>query len=218
MMRLLMMHMNRLLRPHCAALPQRSTWFFLSPQRVCTRGDDGDRNGDGIEHRRRIQRIVWPSVFPDSGKTVFRSLMCSRFCRRNPTCSRSIELEVLLVDQEERWRRDKALPLRIYLSAFSDIAANGELVRALVDGDRRERRRAAGRQGGATFGRPTAHRRPSPSPIRADPVHADTEFEQEPPRRRRTSDGSAARSFEQFPQHSRPRPLCRLPSNNSRSH
>ncbi len=80
-------------------------------------------------------------------------------------------LEVLLVDQEQRWRRGKALPLRIYLSAFSDIAANGELVRALVDGDRRERRRAAGRHDGAALriarpcvgGPDPAQSRPNPS-------------------------------------------------------
>jgi len=55
-------------------------------------------------------------------------------------------LDVLLVDQRERWRRGQALPLRIYLSAFPDIAAQGELVRALVDGERQERRRSASRQ------------------------------------------------------------------------
>ena len=90
-------------------------------------------------------------------------------------------LQVLLIDQEERWRRGKALPLRIYLSAFSDIAANGELVRALVDGDRRGRRRAAGRHEGATL--PTAdcvsEALTQPNPV--EPVHADTEIEQQPP-------------------------------------
>ena len=90
-------------------------------------------------------------------------------------------LEVLLIDQEERWRRDKALPLRIYLSAFSDIAANGELVRALVDGDRRERRRAAGRQGGAASRTADRASEALTQPNPAEPVHADTEIEQEPP-------------------------------------
>ena len=87
-------------------------------------------------------------------------------------------LEVLLVDQAERWRRGKPLPLRIYLSAFSDIAANGELVRALVDRDRRERRRAAGRHEGGTLR--TADRA-SEAPTHAnsgEPVHPDTEVEQ----------------------------------------
>jgi eukaryotic-like serine/threonine-protein kinase len=56
-----------------------------------------------------------------------------------PNCDR---LGVLLVDQQERWRRGQALPLRIYLSAFPDIAARGEMVRALVDGERQERRRS----------------------------------------------------------------------------
>jgi serine/threonine protein kinase len=90
-------------------------------------------------------------------------------------------LEVLLVDQVERWRRGKGLPLRVYLSAFSDIAANGELVRALVDGDRRERRRAAGRRDGATMRTADRASEALTQPNPAEPVHADTEIEREPP-------------------------------------
>ena len=33
-----------------------------------------------------------------------------------------------------------SLPLRVYLSAFPEIAASGEMVRALVDGERAQRR------------------------------------------------------------------------------
>jgi serine/threonine protein kinase len=58
-------------------------------------------------------------------------------------------LDVLLVDQRERWRRGQALSLRIYLSAFPDIAAQGDLVRALVDGERAARRRSASCQNDA---------------------------------------------------------------------
>ena len=50
----------------------------------------------------------------------------------------------MLVDQRERWLRGKSLPIRIYLSAFPEIAARGEMVRALVDGERVERRRNMG--------------------------------------------------------------------------
>ena len=50
-------------------------------------------------------------------------------------------LDILLVDQRERWLRGKSLPLRIYLSAFPEIAARGEMVRLddrLIAGDRLE--------------------------------------------------------------------------------
>jgi serine/threonine protein kinase len=67
------------------------------------------------------------------------------FLRLCPDLLAIDRLDVLLVDQRERWRRGQALPLRIYLSAFPDIAAEGEMIRALVDGDRQERRRSASR-------------------------------------------------------------------------
>ncbi|HEX3447101.1 MAG TPA: serine/threonine-protein kinase, partial [Isosphaeraceae bacterium] len=66
------------------------------------------------------------------------------FLRLYPDLFPIDRLDVLLVDQKERWRRRQPLPLRIYFSAFPDIAAEGEMVRALADGDRRERRRSAG--------------------------------------------------------------------------
>ena len=55
----------------------------------------------------------------------------------------SDRLDVLLVDQHHRWLRGQPLPLRVYLSAFPDIAERGELIRKLVDGERQERRRSA---------------------------------------------------------------------------
>ncbi|MHB1559000.1 MAG: serine/threonine-protein kinase [Isosphaeraceae bacterium] len=54
-------------------------------------------------------------------------------------------LEILLADQRLRWIRGQPLPLRVYLSAFPDIAERGEMVRALVDGERHGRRKSAGR-------------------------------------------------------------------------
>ncbi len=54
-------------------------------------------------------------------------------------------LDVLLVDQNLRWLRNQPLPLRIYLSAFPDIAERGELIRTLVNGERQARRRSSGR-------------------------------------------------------------------------
>ena len=68
------------------------------------------------------------------------------FLRLYPDLPPIDRLDVLLVDQKERWRRRQPLPLRIYFSAFPDIAAEGEMVRALADGDRHERRRSAGLQ------------------------------------------------------------------------
>jgi eukaryotic-like serine/threonine-protein kinase len=54
-------------------------------------------------------------------------------------------LAVLLVDQRKRWQRGQALPLRVYLSTFPEIAERGEFIRALVDGEREHRRQSAGR-------------------------------------------------------------------------
>ena len=66
------------------------------------------------------------------------------FLSSHPELADVERLDVLLVDQHERWLRGKSLPLRIYLSAFPEIAARGEMVRALVDGERVERRRNMG--------------------------------------------------------------------------
>jgi hypothetical protein len=68
------------------------------------------------------------------------------FLSAHPDITNSERLEVLLVDQRERWLRRTSLPLRVYLSAFPELAARGEMVRALVDGDRAERRRRLGVQ------------------------------------------------------------------------
>ena len=97
--------------------------------------------------------------------------------------ARSVDrLEVLLADQAAHWQRGKALPLRIYLSAFADIAANGELIRALVDGDRRERRRAAARafQAGGLRSADRISEAPT-QPIQAITVDVETEVEVEQP-------------------------------------
>ena len=104
------------------------------------------------------------------------------FLASYPAIQSAEKLEVLLVDQEERWRRGKALPLRIYLSAFADIAAEGELVRALVDGDRRERRRAAGRQYDEAVMRSADRASEARTqPNSGEPVPSDTEIERERP-------------------------------------
>ena len=66
------------------------------------------------------------------------------FLASHPGVNDDVRLDVLLVDQRERWLRQKSLPLRVYLSAFPEIAARGEMVRALVDGERAERRRSWG--------------------------------------------------------------------------
>ena len=67
------------------------------------------------------------------------------FLSSHPELADVERLDILLVDQRERWLRGKSIPLRIYLSAFPEIASRGEMVRALVDGERVERRRNLGR-------------------------------------------------------------------------
>jgi serine/threonine protein kinase len=86
-------------------------------------------------------------------------------------------LEVLLVDQHLRWVRGQPLPLRVYLSAFPDIARKSEMVRALVDGDREERRRSAGRLND-TLGMQSADlvSQASTQSLQFEPVHNDTEI------------------------------------------
>ena len=79
-----------------------------------------------------------------SGRPNQRTRTYSHFSLLIPRLLTSERLDVLLVDQRERWLRRVSLPLRVYLSAFPEIAARGEMVRALVDGDRAERRRSFG--------------------------------------------------------------------------
>ncbi|MGP0063866.1 MAG: serine/threonine-protein kinase PknK [Isosphaeraceae bacterium] len=67
------------------------------------------------------------------------------FLASRPSVSAEERLAVLLEDQRQRWRCGQSLPLRVYLSAFPDIAERGELIRILVDREREERRRSAGR-------------------------------------------------------------------------
>ncbi len=69
------------------------------------------------------------------------------FLAGRPEIPLTDRLDVLLVNQNLRWLRNQPLPLRVYLSAFPDIAERGEMIRALVNG---ERRRGAGRPGGST--------------------------------------------------------------------
>ena len=112
------------------------------------------------------------------------------FLRSYPDLLPIDRLEVLLVDQQERWRRRQPLPLRIYLSAFPDIAAEGEMVRALADGDRHERRRLAG-LASDTAGMRTldALSEALTQPVEGDSQRADTEVERPGPVRGRAGAG-----------------------------
>src|SRR2546428_303581 len=98
------------------------------------------------------------------------------FLSSHPHVSDSDRLDVLLIDQQQRWCRGQALPLRIYLSAFPEIAARGEMVRALVDGERRERWKRSG-QLRETMDVPTADRvsEAPTQPVDAESVPDDTE-------------------------------------------
>ena len=67
------------------------------------------------------------------------------FLATRPGLTPEDRLEVLLIDQALRWTRGEPLPLRVYLAASPEIAERGDLIRALVDAERDERRRSAGR-------------------------------------------------------------------------
>ena len=67
------------------------------------------------------------------------------FLAERPGLSLADRLEVLLRDQELRWARGEPLALRTYLTAFPEIAERGEMIRALVDGERQHRRRSSRR-------------------------------------------------------------------------
>ena len=67
------------------------------------------------------------------------------FLATHPPSSPEERLEVLVEDQRQRWFRGHPLPIRVYLSAFPEIADRGDLVRVLVDRERHERRAGAGR-------------------------------------------------------------------------
>jgi serine/threonine protein kinase len=103
------------------------------------------------------------------------------FLSSHPNVSDADRLGVLLIDQEQRWRRGQAFPLRIYLSAFPKIAAQGEMVRALVDGERRERWKRSGRLA-ETMSMPTAERisEAPTQPLDVEAVAADTEVDRLP--------------------------------------
>jgi serine/threonine protein kinase len=97
---------------------------------------DSDAGTKTTERLARRFSEIWDSSI--SSPDVFA------FLSSHPNVSDAERLEVLLVDQRQRWRRGQALPLRIYLSAFPSIAAQSEMVRALVDGERHERRKTLG--------------------------------------------------------------------------
>ena len=118
----------------------------------------------------------------DFGKTVFRLPTSFRSWQRGLTYFQLTGWKSLSSIRSRRWQRGKALPIRIYLSAFSDIARDGELIRALVDCDRRERRRAAARTYEASALRSADRASEAATlPNQAHPVDADTEVEVERP-------------------------------------
>jgi len=104
------------------------------------------------------------------------------FLSSHPNVPNTERLGVLLVDQQQRWQRGQGLPLRIYLSAFPDIAAQGELVRALVDAERHERQRKLGRLN-ETLGVPSADfvSEAPTQPVGAKPAPDDTEVDRKAP-------------------------------------
>ncbi len=72
------------------------------------------------------------------------------FLSSHPGLATNDRLELLLIDQRQRWLRGQQLPLRVYLSACPDIAGKSELLRALVDGEREHRRQSLSRVDEAT--------------------------------------------------------------------
>jgi len=131
---------------------------------------DSNSGQNTIERLSQRFSKLWESgiSFPD----VFA------FLSSHPNVPNTDRLDVLLVDQRQRWQRGQALPLRIYLSAFPDIAAQGEMVRALVDGERHERQRTVGRPY-ETFEAPSADfvSEAPTQPVEAEPAPDDTEID-----------------------------------------
>ena len=100
------------------------------------------------------------------------------FLASYPDISIADRLWVLLADQRMRWMRGQPLPLRVYLSAYPEIAERGELIRALVDGERQGRRKSAGRLNETI---------PDPNP---DALHSETPTEAvDPPARQGLAGG-----------------------------
>src|SRR5262249_38747548 len=98
--------------------------------------DSGSGSTGTARPRGEFSRLLDPgAAIPD----VFA------FLAAHPAISLADRLDVLLVDQSLRWLRNQPLPLRVYLSAFPDIADRGEMIRALVDGERQARRRSSAR-------------------------------------------------------------------------
>ena len=107
-----------------------------------------DRRGqarDGIEFRHPARLIGRWSGSPASGSRTPPSPTSSPSWRRIPRSRSRIGSRSCWTISTMRWLRGQPLPLRVYLSAYPEIAERGELIRALVDGERHERRRSAGR-------------------------------------------------------------------------
>ena len=80
--------------------------------------------------------IAWRFSSRSSGRLAHRCPTYSLFSRRIPRFPTAIGSTRCSSTTRSRGRAGKSLPLRIYLSAFPEIAARGEMVRALVDGER----------------------------------------------------------------------------------
>ncbi len=61
------------------------------------------------------------------------------FLESRPDLSLDQQLEVILVDQRQRWRRGIPLPLRVYLSACPAFESRGNMLRAMAEVDRNGR-------------------------------------------------------------------------------
>src|SRR5262249_29831297 len=118
--------------------------YFPRARRARTLATDGDigpmgssSGSSGIKRPADEYARLW-----EPGGAIPDVFACLATRREIPVADR---LEVLLVDQHLRWLRDNPLPLRVYLSAFPEIAEHGEMIRALVDGERQHRRRSTRR-------------------------------------------------------------------------
>src|SRR5262245_54883545 len=63
-----------------------------------------------------------------------------QFLATRPYLPVTEQIRVLRIDQKYRWKRGEPLSIQRYLREFPDIASRPELIRMLVEGDRRGRR------------------------------------------------------------------------------
>ncbi|APW59747.1 serine/threonine-protein kinase PknK [Paludisphaera borealis] len=92
-----------------------------------------------------------PANTDESATARFRSLWESSdappdlfaFLRSMSELSASERVEVVRIDQRNRWRIGRPLSLKAYLKALPDVAVQVDLVRVLIEGDRKGRLRAA---------------------------------------------------------------------------